>query len=166
MKWHRRPGYASLQYLLELKKRDPEFKSIDFDNSITQCDICQIVKFTKLQYKESRSRAVKPLQIVHSDVMELLKPISYPTRNKYIVVFINDFSRFAMAYVMESKDETGFYFEKFIDSVRNLIGSDEKVCTLRSDMGTEYIGAILRNILRKIKYNMRQVHLILYNTME
>lgn len=151
MKWHRRLGHASISYLLELQKQYPVLESVVFDDSINQCDICKIAKFTKLPFKELRTRAVRPLQVIHSDVMGPLKPISYPIKNRYIAVFIDDFSRLAQAYAMQSKDETSYYLEKFVDNVRNLIGTDEKVCTLRTDLGTEYTGGYTKDYIEKNK---------------
>jgi len=92
MKWHRRLGHASLQYLLELQKSDPILKDVKFDESINECDICRLTKMARLPHSETRTRAIKPLQIIHSDVMGPLKPVSQPNKLRFIVVFIDDYS--------------------------------------------------------------------------
>ena len=79
-----------------------------------------------------QNRATEPLQIIHSDVMGMINPATYPKGYKYISVFIDDFYRLAIAYPMKTKDETGYCFESFVKSARNLLGKDAKVCYLQS----------------------------------
>ncbi|VDO16131.1 unnamed protein product, partial [Brugia timori] len=145
--WHVRLGHASIRYLLELQKKDSTLKGVIFDQSITECDTCALTKLTKLPFVETRMRAVRPLQIIHTDLMGPIKPMTFPGNQRFIVVFVDDYSRLAMAYAMKSKDETGFYLERFLISSRNMLGKNEKVCYLQSDKGTEFTGGYTKALL-------------------
>ena len=59
-RWHIRLGHTSLHYLLELQKCDPTLSKVVFDESINHCDICTIIKMTKLLCRETKPRATKP----------------------------------------------------------------------------------------------------------
>jgi hypothetical protein len=140
MLWHVRLGHPSLEYLRHLQKIEPSLKKVDFDKEILDCSICKLVKSQKKPCKEKRRRAERQLQIIHADNVGPIKPISYPNRRKFLIVSVDDYSRLARAYSIKTKDETGDYFEKFLQSARNLLGKEEKVCYLRSDQGGEFAG--------------------------
>ena len=83
--------------------------------------------------KETRRRAERPLQVTDTDTMGPIKPTSYPGLKRFIVVFVDDYSRFAIVYSVKSKDEAGEALKKYLVSARNLLGKDKKICYIRSD---------------------------------
>ena len=93
----------------------------------------------------------RTLQIMHTDTMGPIKHTSYPGLKRFIVVFVDDFSRFAIAYSAKSKDEAGEALKQYLVSVRNLLGKDGNICYIRSDQGTEFIGGKFLEILREEK---------------
>ena len=104
MLWHVRMGHASLSYLKKLQKVIKFLGKIKFEESILECEICIMAKMEKLPFKETRKRAERPLQVIHTDKMGPIKPTSYPGLKRFIVVFVDDYSRFAIAYSVKSKD--------------------------------------------------------------
>ena len=106
----------------------------------------------KLPFKETRNRAERPLQVINTDTMGPIKPTSYPGLKRLIVVFVDDYSRFAIEYSVKSKDEAGEVSKKYLISARDLLGKDGKICYIRSDEGTEFTGGRFLEILREEKF--------------
>ncbi|XP_015119078.1 uncharacterized protein LOC107042524 [Diachasma alloeum] len=153
MLWHVRLGYASLAYLKAVQLKFPENKelrNVVFDESIMECKVCLVSKFNRLPFPKIRTRASEPLQIIYSDVMGPISLSSHPKGYRYISVFIDDKSRFAMAYPMRTKGETGHCLEMFVRRGRNLLGYDAKVCYLRSDQNTEFTGGHTVEVLKRL----------------
>lgn len=154
MLWHMRMGHASLDYLRNLQKiwvDNKELQTVNFNDndSIIDCEVCLIAKMKRLPFKSERTRASRPLQVIHSDVMGKISPATYPHGYQYVVVFVDDYSRFALAYPMKTKDETGYCLEQFIRSARNLLGTNEKICFLRTDQGSEYTGGYTQEVMKR-----------------
>ncbi|XP_071581408.1 LOW QUALITY PROTEIN: uncharacterized protein [Temnothorax nylanderi] len=133
MLWHVRLGHASLNYLRQLQKVEKRLETVKFNNSILECEVCIMVKMAKLPFKENRNRAQRPLQVIHTDIMGPIKPTSYPGQKRFIITFIDDYSRLAKAYSLKTKDESGEALKKYLISARNLLGKEEKLCYVKSD---------------------------------
>jgi len=108
-----------------------------------------MAKMERLPFETTRKRAVRPLELIHSDTMGPVKPISWPGQKRYILTLIDDFSRFAKSYLLKTKDKSGDALEKFLVTTRNLLGKDEKVCYIRSDQGTEFTGGKFMEIMKR-----------------
>ncbi|KAD4177986.1 hypothetical protein E3N88_26577 [Mikania micrantha] len=85
-------------------------------------------------------------QYVHSDV---LGPVKQPSMQglRYMVTFIDDFSRFVWVYFMKDKSEAFYKFKEFEIDAELLTGC--KVKCLRSDNGGEYVSVEFSNYLRQ-----------------
>ncbi|XP_045474683.1 uncharacterized protein LOC123680695 isoform X2 [Harmonia axyridis] len=149
MLWHCRLGHASLNYLKKMQKLNDKLKKVIFDESILECEVCIMSKMEKLPFKETRMRAERQLQLIHTDTMGPIKPPSHPGQKRYINVYIDDYSRLAKAYSLKTKDESAEALEKFLISTRNFLGKNEKVCYIRSDQGTEFTGKKFLEVLSR-----------------
>ena len=153
MLWHLRLSHASNKYLIEMTKiypNLPDKREFMNDKSITECETCFITKSAKLPFGKIRQRAERPLQIIHADTMGPISPASHPSGFKFVVVFIDDFSRTALAYPIKQKTEVPKCLRECAVSMRNVIGSNEKICFLRCDQGTEFTGKETKEILKGI----------------
>ncbi|POM64196.1 Retrotransposon Tca5 Polyprotein [Phytophthora palmivora] len=77
------------------------------------------------------------LDIIHSDVMGPMTPSSRGGA-RYVVCFVDDFSRFVCAYTMKAKSEVLEKFAEFKELIENQ--TQRRVKCIRSDNGGEYIG--------------------------
>ena len=141
MMWHVKLGHASKQYLISFAKINSDklnINEISRDTSISECEICLMTKCCKLPFTQTRTRAIKPLQILHADMMGPISPTAHPKEFRFVLVLIDDYSRVASTYPMKRKNETANCIRECVKSLRNAIGVDEKVCYLRCDRGTEF----------------------------
>lgn len=131
--WHRRLGHLHPDAVIHFLKRmgKPLIKRSDF----TGCDECMQGKSYQLTSTSSFHRSPKVLNLVHSD---LLGPIHPPTRGgkKYILSFIDNYTRYNHVYLLSSKDETPTYFKKYKALVERQTGA--RIGKLKSDRGGEY----------------------------
>ena len=97
----------------------------------------QVVSMAKhqLPYKEYKFIAKEPLELVYSDVFGPVKQASISGR-KYLVTFIDDFSRYVWIYFMKKKSETFSKFKEFKEVAEAEVGKE--IRCLRSDNGGEY----------------------------
>lgn len=139
--WHARLGHMSIPYMQKFKKLYPElkdFESSDFDESVRECDVCFRAKMNKLPFTKIRHRETEPLLKFHADVMGYISPVTYPSQYRFIVAFVDSYSRYAGTYPLKHKSEVPNCLREFLMSVRNLIGKDVKICYMECDQGTEF----------------------------
>ncbi|KAL6311801.1 hypothetical protein AAG906_020910 [Vitis piasezkii] len=89
----------------------------------------------QLPYEESKWKANGPLELIHSDVFGPVKQASL-SGMKYMVTFIDDFSRYVWVYFMKEKSETFSKFKEFKEMTETEV--DKRIRCLRTDNGGEY----------------------------
>ena len=87
-------------------------------------------------FLSKRQRATQPLELVHSYICELLN-IQARRGYKYYATFIDDYSRYVLAYVMARKSEIFGTFMKFRAEVEKQL--EKSLKWLRSNQGGEYL---------------------------
>ncbi|KAL4292111.1 hypothetical protein GQ457_14G000650 [Hibiscus cannabinus] len=117
----------------------------------TICAGCQYGKAHQLLYEESNYRANEPLELIHSDVFGPVKQTSFGGM-KYMVTFIDDFSKYVWIYFMKEKSETLSKFKEFKKVAEAEVG--KKICWLRTDNGGEYTSDEFANFLQE--YQVRR----------
>lgn len=90
-------------------------------------------------------RSTRQLERIHSDVCGPMAVESIG-RNKYFVMFIDDYSRCATVYFMKHKNEVFEKFKEFEMLVTNETNST--IGALRSDNGGEYISSEFESYLK------------------
>ena len=127
--WHRRLGHLNMQDV-----RNTLGESLTSDPS--QCETCPLAKTTKASVPSSvgsYGRATEPLYRVFSDVCGPMRTESLGG-SRYVVSFIDDYSRFSVLYFIKLKSEVLNCFKRF----RAEYGQGGIVRILRSDNGGEY----------------------------
>lgn len=100
--WHKRLGHPSNRVLQTVMKScNQNFK---INEKPTFCDACQYGKSHLLPFAKSISHALKPLELIHTDIWGP-SPINSSSGNRFYIHFIDDFSRYTWIYPLKSKSE-------------------------------------------------------------
>ena len=100
------------------------------------CEDCLVGKQHRDSFPpESSWRAPEILQLVHADICGPITPISN-SRKRYLITFINDFSRKTRVYFLIEKSEAFGVFQNFKTRVEKETGLCIK--GLRTDRGGEF----------------------------
>jgi hypothetical protein len=104
------------------------------DNKESTCHVCLQAKAHQLLYPVSSSHASSPLELIFSDVWDLV--IDSFGGKKYYVSFIDDFSKFTWIYLLHRKSEVFKYFHEFQQLVERMFS--RKIVAMHIDWGDEY----------------------------
>ena len=97
----------------------------------------KLVVKLRLQKKPHKSvvRNTELLELIHSDLCEF-EGILTRRRNRYIITFIDNFSKYTTVYLLKNKSDSFEKFQDFLKEVENQFG--RKIKRIRSDKGREY----------------------------
>ena len=116
--WHMRLGHVNYSKLSEMVKKSmlKALPQLDVRTNMI-CAGCQYGKAHQLPYKESKFKAKEPLELIHSDVFG---PVKQPSIGgmRYMVTFIDDFSRYVWVFFMNEKSDTFSKFKEFRESTK------------------------------------------------
>ena len=148
VKWHKRLGHRNFDTLKQMQLEQlTEGITINNCKHKLDCTICVQAKLTQSPYPScTKYRATEVLSLVHTD---LCGPIEVDTigGKKYFLIFVDDFSRYTMIYLLSSKDEVASKLRDFVISTSNKF--NKMVKTIRSDNGTEYVNQEVINFLKE-----------------
>ncbi|GKE02950.1 retrovirus-related pol polyprotein from transposon TNT 1-94 [Tanacetum coccineum] len=141
--WHHRLSHLNFGTINDLTKHDlvdglPKFKY----SKDHLCFACERGKSKKA------SHPPKLVPISHSKLellhMDLCRPMRVASINgkRYILVIVDDYSRFTWVYILLTKDETPEIIKNFIARVQ--LNYNTKVYKIRTDNGIEFKNAILK----------------------
>ena len=126
MLWHRRLGHFYNENLTKYLKLH--------NIKINECLDCKIAKLNRKPHNGNTPKAKHPLDVIHSDVMG---PISKSyTGKRYILTFIDEFTRKSWIFLLENKSEIPRTVVNFFTYLNNQFYYQIK--TFHSDQGTEY----------------------------
>ncbi|OMO51183.1 Integrase, catalytic core [Corchorus capsularis] len=144
--WHMRLGHVSNTALVQLQKHG---MMLDLPKLATQsdvCEVCQLGKKVRVPFPlKSSWRVSKRLQLVHTDIAGPMRTPSL-SKNRYFMLFIDDFSRFAWVFFMKHRSEAAGIFRNFKIWIETQ--SEFKIKVLRSDNGTEYTSESFEEFLK------------------
>ena len=101
---------------------------------ISKCKICAESKQPRTLIK-SVERNTSILELIHSDVYDSTKILTCGSK-RYIVTFIDNYSRYYYCYLIKSKDKTFSKFKVYKSKVENQ--KEKKIKILRFNRGGEY----------------------------
>ncbi|GJS00434.1 retrovirus-related pol polyprotein from transposon TNT 1-94 [Tanacetum coccineum] len=140
--WHRRLSHLKFDYINLLLKKDiviglPKFKYVK-DQLCSSCERSKAKRsLFKIKVIPSSKRG---LNLLH---MDLCGPMCVESINgkKYILVIVDDYSRYTWTLFLRSKDETPEFLKDFLKMIQcNL---QAQVITVQTDRGTEFLNKTL-----------------------
>lgn len=145
--WHRRYGHLSYPGLKTLQNKGMVRGLPYFAESNTVCADCLKGKQHRDSIpKRSTWRASEKLELVHADICGPISPTSNGHK-RYLICFIDDFSRKAWVNFLVNKSNAFAYFKLFKSSVEKETGLSIKC--LRTDRGGEFTSKEFSDFCRK-----------------
>ncbi|GKA25328.1 retrovirus-related pol polyprotein from transposon TNT 1-94, partial [Tanacetum coccineum] len=147
--WHRRLSHLNFGTINDLTKLDlvdglPKFKY----GKDHLCSACERGKSKKASHPPKLIPSdYSKLELLHMDLCGPMRVASVNGK-KYILVIVDDFSRFTWVYFLRSKDETPEIIKKFIAQAQ--LNYKAKVCKVQTDNGTEFKNATLKAHYEKL----------------
>ena len=132
--WHLRFGHLSFDGLKLLSQNEMVKGLSSIDHLEQLCEGCLLGKQHRSFPKKASSWGSKPLQLVHTDVYGPIMLTSLG-KNKYFLIFVDDFSRKTWIYFLKEKFKVFSAFKKFKVLVEKQSGYQVKV--VRFDRGGE-----------------------------
>nr|GEZ32430.1 hypothetical protein [Tanacetum cinerariifolium] len=112
------------------------------------CSACQLGKSKKHTHKPKAENT--NLEVLNTLHMDLCGPMRVQTINgkKYILVIVDDYSRFTWVKFLRSKDETPDVVIKFITQIQ--VGLNKTVRYVRTDNGIEFVNHTMTEYYERI----------------
>ncbi|GJR22401.1 retrovirus-related pol polyprotein from transposon TNT 1-94, partial [Tanacetum coccineum] len=147
--WHRRLSHLNFGAINHLARHGlvrglPKLK---FEKDHL-CSACAMGKSKKKPHKpKSEDTNQEKLYLLH---MDLCRPMRVASVNgkKYILVIVDDYSRFTWVKCLRSKDEAPDFIIKFLKMIQ--VRLKVHVRRIRTDNGTEFVNQTLREYYEKV----------------
>ncbi|GKA48462.1 retrovirus-related pol polyprotein from transposon TNT 1-94 [Tanacetum coccineum] len=140
--WHRRLNHLNFGTINDLARKDlvrglPRLK---FEKDHL-CSACQLGKSKKFSHKpKSENTNMEVLHTLHMDLCGPMRVQSIKGK-KYILVIVDDYSRFTWVKFLRSKDETPEFVINFLKQIQ--VGLNKTVRFIRTDNGTEFVNQVM-----------------------
>ncbi|GJT48147.1 retrovirus-related pol polyprotein from transposon TNT 1-94 [Tanacetum coccineum] len=140
--WHRRLSHLNFDTINLLSKNDiviglPKLKFVK-DHLCSSCELGKAKR--KSFHTKTTPSSKRRLQLLH---MDLCGPMRVESINgkKYVLVIVDDYSRYTWTHFLRSKDETPKVLIDFLRLVQR--GLHAQVRTVRTDKGMEFLNKTL-----------------------
>nr|GFA72891.1 hypothetical protein [Tanacetum cinerariifolium] len=112
------------------------------------CSACQLGKSKKHTHKpKAENTNLEVLNTLHMDLCDLMR-VQTINGKKYILVIVDDYSRFTWVKFLRSKDETPDVVIKFITQIQ--VGLNKTVRYVCTDNGTEFVNHTMNEYYERI----------------
>ncbi|GJY97114.1 retrovirus-related pol polyprotein from transposon TNT 1-94 [Tanacetum coccineum] len=147
--WHRRLNHLNFGTINDLARKDlvrglPRLK---FEKDHL-CSACQLGKSKKHTHKPKPENT--NLEVLNTLHMDLCGPMRVQTINgkKYILVIVDDYSRFTWVKFLRLKDETPAVVIKFLKQIQ--VGLNKTVKYVRTNNDTEFVNKDLTDYYERV----------------
>ncbi|GJW09991.1 retrovirus-related pol polyprotein from transposon TNT 1-94 [Tanacetum coccineum] len=140
--WHRRLNHLNFGTLNELARNDlvRGLPMLKYDKDHL-CPSCQLGKSKKASHPLKAENT--NTEVLHTLHMDLCGPMRTESINgkKYVLVIVDDYTRFGWVRFLRTKDETPQEIEKFIVKTQRALNATVRF--VRTDNGTEFVNKTL-----------------------
>nr|GEZ89556.1 hypothetical protein [Tanacetum cinerariifolium] len=146
--WHRRLSHLNFDYINLLLKKDIMIGLSRLNYVKDQlCSSCELSKAKRSSFKSKVvPSSIGRLNLLHMDLCGPMRVASINGK-KYILVIVDDYSRYTWTLFLRSKDETPEVLKEFLTMIqRNL---QALVITIRTDRGIEFLNKTLNAFFKK-----------------
>ncbi|GJW38803.1 retrovirus-related pol polyprotein from transposon TNT 1-94 [Tanacetum coccineum] len=147
--WQRRLNHLNFGTLNDLARKDlvrglPRLK---FEKDHL-CSACQLGKSRKATHKPKTINSIT--EVLHTLHMDLCGPLRVQSINgkKFILVIVDDYSRFTWVKFLRSKDETPAFVINLLKQLQ--VGLNKTVRFVRTDNGTEFVNKDLTDYYESV----------------
>ncbi|KAJ9566395.1 hypothetical protein OSB04_002361 [Centaurea solstitialis] len=147
--WHRRLSHLNYRYLDRLVKERlvSGIPMIKFKPD-QMCSGCAQGKMKRASHPPKPEQGSKsPLSLIHMDLCGPMKTVSLAGR-KYVLIIVDDYSRYTWTKFLKTKDETSNLIINFIKAIQ--VQLKLPVQTVRSDNGTEFKNQVLKGFYNSL----------------
>jgi len=142
--WHFALGHASNRYV-DLFLKQNNIHDATYTSS-SECDVCMKVKIRRSPHSRRLPSSSTPFHRLHTDVLQITPVSKHGFR--YILVVVDDASRFNRIYLLRSKSESENKLLDFISEIRNKV--HHTPAYLHSDRGGEFSSTLFLNKLSEL----------------
>lgn len=106
------------------------------------CEVCMKAKQARLEFSETRARATRPIQLIHTNVCGPIEVKTWDGK-KYFATFLGDYTHYAETHLLKSKSDVQEALLNYVSKVEARWCN--KVSKIRCDNGHEYINGQITN---------------------
>nr|GEU74772.1 zinc finger, CCHC-type [Tanacetum cinerariifolium] len=129
-------GHVGLFQPRSMAQRDLVHRIPAIKHTTQVCDVCLIRKHRRASFpKKTKARSTSHLDLVYGDLCGLITPPT-PSGKKYILLLVDDYSRYMWVYFLSTKDQVFDTFKEYKKSIENELRTTLKM--LRTDRGGEF----------------------------
>jgi transposase InsO family protein len=151
---HDRLNHLNVRQMVQMRASDMVEGAKSLPSSVPpsgslSCESCIIGKSHRatMPRKAAAQRVTRCLQLVHSDICGPVRVPAFNKESRYLVTFVDDYSRYVVVYAMKTRDEVLGHFKVYQAWAEKATG--QKIATLRTDGGGEYTSGVFTTYLRR-----------------
>jgi hypothetical protein len=152
--WHERFGHLNFRYMQRLSKQGmvKGLSYIHFSEGV--CEGCILGKHPEENFEKGKARrASSSLEIFHSDLMGPLNSNPPINKSRYVLRFIDDYSRYTWVYFLRQNSEVFYHLKDFKALIETQTG--KKIKILHTDNGGDYINKYAHNLCREASIQLQ-----------
>ncbi|GJW80630.1 retrovirus-related pol polyprotein from transposon TNT 1-94 [Tanacetum coccineum] len=123
--------------------RSTNLYTISMDEMMKSSPICLLSKASNKKFSHRPKSENTNMEVLHTLHMDLCGPMRVQSikGKKYILVIVDDYSRFTWVKFLRSKDETLEFVTNFLKQIQ--VGLNKTVRFIRTDNGTEFVNQVM-----------------------